>query len=64
MEYMDGGSLDLILKKTGKIPEKYSRKINLAVLRGEQIQPFCLLIDFPQFIKLILVQLFCPKISI
>lgn len=34
MEYMDGGSLDLILKKTGKIPEKYSRKINCAVLRG------------------------------
>lgn len=34
MEYMDGGSLDLVLKKTGKIPEKYSRKINYAVLKG------------------------------
>ena len=31
MEYMDGGSLDLILKKTGKIPEPYSRKITYAV---------------------------------
>jgi len=34
MEYMDGGSLDLVLKKTGKIPEPYSRKITYAVLRG------------------------------
>lgn len=34
MEYMDGGSLDLILKKTGRIPEKYSRKMTYAVLRG------------------------------
>jgi len=34
MEYMDGGSLDLVLKKTGKIPETYSRKITYAVLRG------------------------------
>jgi serine/threonine protein kinase len=31
MEYMDGGSLDLVLKKTGKIPEQYSRKITYAV---------------------------------
>ena len=31
MEYMDGGSLDLVLKKTGKIPEPYSRKITYAV---------------------------------
>ena len=31
MEYMDGGSLDLVLKKTGKIPEPYSRKITAAV---------------------------------
>ena len=31
MEYMDGGSLDLILKKTGRIPEQYSRKITYAV---------------------------------
>jgi hypothetical protein len=23
MEYMDGGSLDLILKKAGRIPEQY-----------------------------------------
>ena len=33
MEYMDGGSLDLVLKKTGKIPEQYSRKITYAVSR-------------------------------
>ena len=31
MEYMDGGSLDLVLKKAGKIPEPYSRKIIFAV---------------------------------
>ena len=31
MEYMDGGSLDLVLKKAGKIPEPYSRKIIYAV---------------------------------
>ena len=31
MEYMDGGSLDLVLKKAGKIPESYSRKIIYAV---------------------------------
>ena len=31
MEYMDGGSLDLILKEEGKIPEKYTRKITYAV---------------------------------
>ena len=34
MEYMDGGSLDLVLKKIGRIPEKYSRKITYSVLRG------------------------------
>jgi len=34
MEYMDGGSLDLALKQGGKIPEKYTRKITYAVLRG------------------------------
>lgn len=34
MEYMDGGSLDLVLKQHGKIPEKYLRKITYAVLRG------------------------------
>ncbi len=31
MEYMNGGSLDLVLKKIGKIPEMYSRKITYAV---------------------------------
>ena len=31
MEYMDGGSLDLVLKKIGRIPEKYARKITYAV---------------------------------
>jgi len=36
MEYMDGGSLDLVIKKNGRIPEKYLRKITYAVLRGLQ----------------------------
>ena len=31
MEYINGGSLDLVLKKMGKIPEKFSRKITYAV---------------------------------
>ena len=34
MEYMDGGSLDLVIKKAGKIGEKYLRKITYAVLRS------------------------------
>lgn len=34
MEYMDGGSLDLILRKKGRIDEKYTRKITYAVLKG------------------------------
>jgi len=34
MEYMDGGSLDLVLRKIGRIPEQYTRKITHAVLRG------------------------------
>lgn len=34
MEYMDGGSLDLILKRAGKIPEPILGKITLAVLKG------------------------------
>jgi len=34
MEYMDCGSLDLILRKIGKIPESCTRKITYAVLRG------------------------------
>jgi serine/threonine protein kinase len=37
MEYMDGGSLDLVLKKTGKIPEPYSRKITYAVINCQKI---------------------------
>ena len=28
---MDGGSLDLVMKKRGKIEEQYSRKITYAV---------------------------------
>merc|ERR1719285_240546 len=36
MEYMDGGSLDLVIKKNGKIPEQHLRKITYAVLRGLQ----------------------------
>lgn len=34
MEYMDAGSLDLILKKAGKIPENILEQITSAVLRG------------------------------
>nr|CAG4644070.1 EOG090X08J3 [Lepidurus arcticus] len=34
MEYMDGGSLDLILKKAGKIPEPILGKITATVLKG------------------------------
>lgn len=34
MEYMDGGSLDLILKKAGRIPEDMLGKITSAVLKG------------------------------
>lgn len=38
MEYMDGGSLDLILKKAGRIPEPILGTITSAVSR-----PFLLL---------------------
>lgn len=34
MEYMDGGSLDLILKKAGRIPEPILGTISFAVLKG------------------------------
>ncbi|KAL5005244.1 hypothetical protein ScPMuIL_018700 [Solemya velum] len=34
MEYMDGGSLDLILKKAGRIPEQILGKITVNVLKG------------------------------
>lgn len=34
MEYMDGGSLDLILKRAGRIPEPVLGKITAAVLKG------------------------------
>lgn len=34
MEYMDAGSLDLILKKAGRIPETILGKITFAVLKG------------------------------
>ncbi|XP_055380464.1 dual specificity mitogen-activated protein kinase kinase dSOR1 [Condylostylus longicornis] len=34
MEYMDGGSLDLILKRAGRIPETVLGKITSAVLKG------------------------------
>ncbi|CAG0916589.1 unnamed protein product [Notodromas monacha] len=34
MEYMDGGSLDLILKQAGRIPEDILGKITAAVLKG------------------------------
>ena len=38
MEYMDGGSLDLVMKKAGKIEEKYSKKITYAVKRASFIK--------------------------
>ncbi|XP_069481120.1 dual specificity mitogen-activated protein kinase kinase 1 [Ambystoma mexicanum] len=34
MEHMDGGSLDQVLKKAGKIPEKILGKVSIAVLKG------------------------------
>ncbi|GFX28450.1 hypothetical protein TNCV_1152591 [Trichonephila clavipes] len=34
MEYMDGGSLDLVLKKAGRIPEKILGKVTIAVFKG------------------------------
>lgn len=34
MEYMDGGSLDLVLKKAGSIPEKILGKVTIAVFKG------------------------------
>ncbi|CAH1797528.1 unnamed protein product [Owenia fusiformis] len=34
MEYMDGGSLDLVLKKAGRIPEPILGKVTVAVLKG------------------------------
>lgn len=34
MEYMDGGSLDLILKKAGRIPEPILGKLTSSVLKG------------------------------
>ncbi|XP_052792827.1 dual specificity mitogen-activated protein kinase kinase 1-like isoform X2 [Mya arenaria] len=34
MEYMDGGSLDLILKKAGRIPEPILGKVTASVLKG------------------------------
>jgi hypothetical protein len=40
MEYMDGGSLDLILKKAGRIPESILRTITSAV----SIWVYCFLV--------------------
>lgn len=34
MEYMDGGSLDLVLRKVNRIPESILGKITEAVLKG------------------------------
>ena len=34
MEYMDGGSLDVVLKHAGRIPEPIVAKILYSVLRG------------------------------
>ena len=35
MEFMDGGSLDLVMKKAGRIPEVILAKITSAVLKGQ-----------------------------
>lgn len=37
MEYMDGGSLDLILKKAGRIPEPILSTITSAVSTMKQL---------------------------
>jgi len=34
MEYMDGGSLDLLLKKANRIPEQILGKVTIAVIKG------------------------------
>ncbi|MBN3306679.1 MP2K1 kinase, partial [Amia calva] len=34
MEHMDGGSLDQVLKKAGKIPEQVLGKVSIAVIKG------------------------------
>ncbi|XP_032829743.1 dual specificity mitogen-activated protein kinase kinase 1-like [Petromyzon marinus] len=34
MEHMDGGSLDLVLKKAGRIPEEILGKVSIAVIKG------------------------------
>ncbi|KAK6026075.1 hypothetical protein OSTOST_08006, partial [Ostertagia ostertagi] len=34
MEYMDGLSLDIVMKKVGRIAEKFVGKISVAVVRG------------------------------
>ncbi|EGT41885.1 CBN-MEK-2 protein [Caenorhabditis brenneri] len=34
MEYMDGLSLDIVLKKVGRLPEKFVGRISVAVVRG------------------------------
>ena len=45
LEYMDGGSLDLVVKKSGRIPEKYLRKITHSVLRGLQYLRYLFLLS-------------------
>jgi len=53
MEYMDGGSLDLILKKAGRIPEPILGTITSAVSqlfiidtnKGEEKQNFIVVLD-------------------
>uniref|UniRef100_A0A1I7WGA6 mitogen-activated protein kinase kinase n=1 Tax=Heterorhabditis bacteriophora TaxID=37862 RepID=A0A1I7WGA6_HETBA len=34
MEYMDGLSLDIVMKKVGRLPEKFVGRISVAVVRG------------------------------
>uniref|UniRef100_UPI00358E77E1 dual specificity mitogen-activated protein kinase kinase 1-like isoform X1 n=1 Tax=Myxine glutinosa TaxID=7769 RepID=UPI00358E77E1 len=34
MEHMDGGSLDLVLKKAGRIPEELLGKVSIAIIKG------------------------------
>ena len=55
MEYMDGGSLDLVMKKRGKIEEQYSRKITYAVSAlilfvHNRLKPYILIVKLVQII--------------
>jgi hypothetical protein len=55
MEYMDGGSLDLILKKAGRIPESILGTITSAVSTGVRLfsigQSYVCFINFIRTVK-------------